>query len=93
MSVDPKARAREVSGTMARFARELSVAENRVAAATARRATAVAAQDRVVASAERVADVVVARMAAQLGPQLTASLTGRSAAAIKAMTRGGDASH
>jgi hypothetical protein len=89
VDVDVKQKAREVSATMARFARELASADNRVAVAEARRATVVAAQDRVVADAGQDAARVVARMVAELGATLTAALTGRTVTAVKAAKGGG----
>jgi len=89
MAVDVKAKTREVSAMMSRFARELSTAEARVETAQARRATVVATQDRLVAEVEQEADRVVASMANELGPTLTAALTGRPVTSIKAIKRGG----
>lgn len=64
-----------------------SRARSRLAAAQRRRAEVLAAQDRLVARAQKAVDDAVVTMAVEVGPELAASLAGLSVAAVRQLVR------
>ena len=65
---------KSVQGVLARLASDYSRAQSRLEQVAARRAAALAAQDKAVAAAQCEVDRSIAEMASALGPELTASV-------------------